>query len=114
MKATANGSGTAAPVSAASAPNLLTIDITPTIERDYKRREVFAELRIENAARIVNGATGRYEVTIERARAVYADAEHMRWGTMALPRGLACARTGSGRTCASASASPSPSVFGIR
>lgn len=52
-----------------------TIRISPVIEREFDHRGVFPELRLANAHRIINGATGVYCVSIERAREVLADAE---------------------------------------
>ena len=43
------------------------VTISPVIEREFKRRDIFPELRIENAERIQNGATGVHKVTIDRA-----------------------------------------------
>lgn len=61
--------------------------ITPVIEREFKRRGIFTELRLENAIRIINGATGVYRVSVDLAREILADAEAQnRNGD--LPRGL--------------------------
>ena len=49
------------------------VTITAPIERDYIRRGVFPELRLDHAIRIVNGA-GRYRVRLDVAEAVVADA----------------------------------------
>lgn len=59
----------------ASEATTLTIRISPVIEREFERRGVFPELRLANACRIINGATGVHRVSVERAREVLADAE---------------------------------------
>lgn len=53
----------------------ITVQITATVERDYKRRGVFWKLRLGRADQIVNGATGRYALPLQEAKAVLADAE---------------------------------------
>jgi len=65
----------------------LTIDvnITPTIERDYRRRDVFPALRIEHTRRFIN-ATGVYSVSIVEAEEILKDAE-ARLSDRSLPRG---------------------------
>jgi hypothetical protein len=76
--------------SSSSAPEgLITIEITPTMEREFMRRGMFPELRLENALRIVSGATGVYRVSLARASEVLADADALRqWPASAeLPRG---------------------------
>ncbi len=65
----------------------VTIQISPVVEREFKRRDVFPELRLEDAVRIQNGATGVYKVSIERAEALMADARVMRTHDRELPRG---------------------------
>jgi len=61
--------------------------ISPTIEREFKRREVFPHLRIENARCTVRGATGVYDISIEEAEAILEDAELQR-DNRALRRGI--------------------------
>lgn len=53
---------------------VIEVRITPTIERDYKRREVFSTMRIEHAEHVLNGATGVYTITAAFAEEVLADA----------------------------------------
>ena len=53
---------------------VIEVRITPTIERDFKRREVFSTLRIEHAEHVLNGATGVYTITAAFAEEVLADA----------------------------------------
>lgn len=67
--------------------NLLDIRITPVIEREFTRRSVFPELRLESASRVINGATGIYWISIERAREIMSDAEAQN-RSRDLPRGL--------------------------
>lgn len=71
--------------------DFIEVRITPTIERQYKARGVFPELRLENAHRITSGATGHYLVSPERARELLADAEALDYSQ--LPRGLPAAYT---------------------
>lgn len=66
--------------------------ISPLIEREFKRRDVFQELRLENAHRIKSGATGVYLVSVDRARELLADAESHRYNRDQ-PRGLSAAYT---------------------
>lgn len=72
-----------------SEPSGSTVEIwiTPVVEREFKRREVFPLLRSENAARFVNGATAVHFVPIDVAEAVLQDAEQQRRNRQ-LPRGL--------------------------
>lgn len=65
----------------------LAVQITPTIEREYRRRDVFPTLRTEFAQTFVNGGTGVYEVSISQAEAILSDAKEQR-GNRLLPRGL--------------------------
>ena len=60
--------------------------ITPTVERDYKQRGVFPELRFDSAERTYNGR-GVHRLTGDRAREVLADAK-ARAAIAGLPRGL--------------------------
>lgn len=68
---------------------LINIEITATMEREFKRRGMFPELTLENAARIVSGSTGVHRVTLARAAEVLADVDaKRRWPASAdLPRG---------------------------
>lgn len=66
---------------------VIEVRITPTIERDYKRREVFSTLRIEHAEHVLNGATGVYRLTAAFAEEVLADALALYSGREAV-RGL--------------------------
>ena len=66
----------------------ITVLISPVIEREFKRRDVFPELRIENAARIQNGATGLHDVSIAVANALLADAKAMQAHGRELSRGI--------------------------
>lgn len=69
----------------------ITVLVSPVIEREFKRRDVFAELRLETAARIQNGATGVHEVSIDRAKELLADAQAMQAHNRELPRGIPAA-----------------------
>lgn len=53
----------------------ISIRISHVVEREYVRRRVFPELRLDNAHRILTGATGVHRVSVERAREILADAE---------------------------------------
>lgn len=70
-----------------STNKLHNIRITPVIEREFKRRSVFPELRLEASTRVINGATGIYRISIEHAREIMSDAEAQKLNR-ALPRGL--------------------------
>lgn len=63
------------------------VHVSPVIERDFKRRDVFPELRLENASRVINGATGVHRVSLDRAREIVADAQ-AQLDSRGLPRGL--------------------------
>lgn len=65
--------------------------ISPVIEREYKRRDKFPSLRLENAAHIQNGASGLYKVSIECAKELLADAQAMQMRSRELPRGIPAA-----------------------
>jgi hypothetical protein len=77
--------------SASDQEGLVTVEITPTMEREFMRRGMFPELRLENAVRIINSATGVHRVTQARAAEVLVDADALRqWPASAeLPRGVA-------------------------
>lgn len=66
---------------------LIFVRISPVIEREFKRRDVFAELRLEHAKSIINGATGVHQVSMARARELLVDAVAQR-GNRELPRGI--------------------------
>lgn len=52
------------------------VRITPTIERDYERRNAFAWLRLSNAEHTMNGGSvGVHRVTVHQARELLTDAE---------------------------------------
>lgn len=70
-----------------TAEPLVTIRISPVIERDFERRGVFPELRQKNAYRTINGATGIYLVSLKRAREILDDAKAQN-RKRDLPRGL--------------------------
>ena len=74
--------------SAADGSRRLAVRISPTIEREFRRREVFPELRLEAAVRVVNGATGIYETSVERAAEIAEDAKAMTARARELPRGI--------------------------
>lgn len=57
----------------------IAIQVSAAIERDYAKRAVFPELRLQHARRIINKTTGLYEVSTERAKAVLSDAQEQRW-----------------------------------
>lgn len=63
------------------------VRITPTIERDYRRRGVFPTLRIENTSRFWNSATGIYAVSPKDAEEILKDAEVQQSKGSELPRG---------------------------
>lgn len=63
------------------------VQITHVIEREFIRREIFPELRIGSASRVINGATAVHLVALTRARELVADAEEQR-ANPDLPRGL--------------------------
>ncbi len=88
MKADFNHNGGTAANPAAA----ITVFISPVIEREFKRRDIFAELRLENARRIQNGATGVHDVSVELAKALLADAKVMQ-NRRDLPRGTPLAYT---------------------
>lgn len=67
------------------------VRITPTVEREFKRRDIFPHLRIEKARRIINGATGVFDVSIDDAEALLKDAEEQRRRYGELPRGVSTA-----------------------
>ena len=75
----------------ASSEVLVPVQISPVIEREFKRRDIFPELRLENATRIQNGATGVHKVSIAVANALLADAEAMQVNNRELPRGIPAA-----------------------
>jgi len=62
------------------------VRISPVLEREYKRRNVFPTLRLEHALRIVNGATGVYTVALDEAQRLLDDARSMQLDRE-LPRG---------------------------
>ena len=66
----------------------MTVLISPVIEREFKRRDIFQELRLETAARIQNGATGVHSVSTAVAHALLADAQAMQRRAHELPRGI--------------------------
>ena len=63
------------------------VRISPVLEREYKRRNVFPALRLEQALRIVNGATGVYVMAVNEAERLLDDARAMQLDRE-LPRGL--------------------------
>lgn len=64
---------------------IVDVNISATIERDYRRRNVFPALRLENTPRFIN-ATGVHSVSIVEAETILKDAEAQR-GDRSLPRG---------------------------
>lgn len=54
------------------------IRISPIIECEFRRRNVFHEIRLEKAHRVISGSTGVHLVGIERAREVLAYAQSRR------------------------------------
>ena len=85
---TSTGTG----ASAISAVGLeLSVRITPVIERDFKRRGVFPELRLGTADLVLRGATAVHRVSTGRAKELLADTQAMRTQSHALPRGLPAA-----------------------
>ena len=73
---------------AADPDTYFTVLISPVMEREFKRRDIFPELRLETAVRIQNGATGVHKVSVERAKEVLADAQAMEAHNRDLPRGI--------------------------
>jgi hypothetical protein len=69
---------------------IIDVSITPTIERDYRERGAFPDIRAENAAQIVNGATGIHRLSIEQAETILKDAEerHQTMSRSVATRGL--------------------------
>lgn len=63
------------PASNGQWPATVSVAITPTIERDYKARSAFPDLRLESASRVMNGATGIHQLGIEAAETLLKDAE---------------------------------------
>lgn len=61
--------------------------ITPAMEREFVRRGMFPELRLDKAERINNGATGVHRVSQSRAAEILADAQAMRARAAELPKG---------------------------
>lgn len=70
-----------------AAASQISIRISPVIEREFKRRNVFPEFRLDRASSIINGATGVYAVSAARAREVLADAQAQRYNRD-VPRGV--------------------------
>lgn len=62
------------------------VKISPVIDREFRRRDVFPELRLESAAQIVNGATGVHKLTVGAAQALLRDAKA--YQMCDLPRGV--------------------------
>jgi hypothetical protein len=56
------GSSTTPPSNGGGGEAQILVRISPVIEREFKRRNVFPELRSDRAVRIINGATGEYRV----------------------------------------------------
>ena len=69
----------------------LEVRISPVIEREYKRRDVFHQLRLRNAKRVQNGATGVHIVTVALAMEIVVDAEGMKAHRRELQRGIPAA-----------------------
>jgi hypothetical protein len=74
-------------IQSTDAEYLVIIRISPVIEREFKRRDIFPELCLEKAFRVINGATGCHLVSLERAHEIFADAQEQRYNRD-LPRGL--------------------------
>jgi hypothetical protein len=71
----------------AATEGLIRVFITPTMERELQRRNMFPELRLDKAECVNNGATGVYRVSRSRAAEILADAQAMRARADELPRG---------------------------
>jgi hypothetical protein len=69
----------------------ITVLISPVIEREFRRRDVFPELQLENATRVRNGATGVHKVSTERAKELLTDAQAVQAHSRELPRGIPAA-----------------------
>lgn len=67
---------------------LIRVDITATMEREFQRRNMFPEMRLQNALGIINGSTGVYSVSAAHAREILEDAKAMRQKAAELPRGV--------------------------
>lgn len=61
------------------------VNITPTVERDYERRNVFPSLRLKNTTLFIN-CTGIHSVSIEEAEEILKDAR-TQWKDRTLQRG---------------------------
>ena len=72
-----------------SSAGQISIRISPYIEREFKRRDIFHELRLEKAYRTFSG-TGDHMVSVERAREILADANANRYNRDQ-PRGMSVA-----------------------
>lgn len=68
------------------------IRVTAVVERDYAHRGVFPSLRLAHAAKVINGATGVYQVSLDDAREILNDAEARR-RNRELPKGVPAAFT---------------------
>jgi hypothetical protein len=64
------------------------VRISPVIEREFKRRDVFPELMADRAVRIINGATGEHRVSMTKAREIIANANAQLANRYDLARGL--------------------------
>ena len=73
------GSSNTPPSGGGNGEAQILVRISPVIEREFKRRDVFVELRVERAQSILSGTTGVHQVSISRAREIAADAQSQRW-----------------------------------
>lgn len=80
----------------------IVVCVTPAMEREYVRRGMFPELRLDKAERISNGATGVYRVSLGRAAELLADAQAMRQRAAELPKGIPKAYSSLARNLAEA------------
>lgn len=79
---------------------MVNVWITPTVEREYRVRNVFPALRIEKAMRVMNTATGVFALTVDAASEVLADATSQCQVRRPEQKGLTTAYTSLRRTLA--------------
>lgn len=97
----------------ASTAGELTVRISPVFEREFKRRGVFPELRLEHAEFVSNDVTGYYKLTADRARELLADAGAMRARHRQLLRGIPAAYTALIRIVTESLATKCGAAFGM-
>jgi hypothetical protein len=78
----------AASLSRTPATPIITVRITPTLEREFIRRDVFQNLRVSKALKIISGATGVFEIEVPLAEELLADISAQRARRELLPKGM--------------------------